>query len=77
MNRPIGKRPESDRSDWTEQDLLTLDEALPRLTEAIEEIEAELRAAGNSGTRQQLQARLTAMQAARERLSRPSRQPDA
>ena len=72
MNRPVGKRPEPDRSDWTEQDLLTREEALPRLQEAIEEIEAERKTAGDSATRQQLEARLTAMRAACARLSEPS-----
>lgn len=64
--RPVGARPEEGRSDWTEQDLLTLDEALPRLDSAIQEVQAELDAATDPDTRTALSDRLVAMNHARE-----------
>lgn len=59
-------RPESQRSDWTEQDLLTIGEALPRLDEAIAAVEAEARASTDEITRQLLGDRLKSMRAARK-----------
>jgi hypothetical protein len=69
--RPVGHRPEADRSDWTEQDLLTREEALPRLEEAIAEVQADLEAAGDDGSRTALADRLAAMHAVRDRLLTP------
>ncbi len=71
MNRPVGKRPEPDRSDWTEQDLLTREEALPRLLEAIEEVEIDYQSASDPATREQIGTRLRTMHAIAERLRRP------
>lgn len=69
--RPVGHRPEADRSDWTEQDLLTREEALPRLEEAIGEVTAELEAAPDERSREALAERLSAMNAVRDRLLTP------
>lgn len=66
--RPVGARPEEGRSDWTEQDLLTLDEALPRLESAIAEIEQEIDAAADPEAKKKLNERLAAMHAARDNL---------
>jgi hypothetical protein len=71
MNRPVGKRPEADRSDWTEQDLLTREEALPRLLEAIEEVEVDYQSASDPVSREQIGTRLRTMHAIAERLARP------
>lgn len=69
--RPVGHRPEADRSDWTEQDLLTREEALPRLEQAIAEVEAEVEAERDERSRASLSERLAAMNAVRERLLTP------
>lgn len=37
-------RPESERSDWTDTDLLTKDEARERLQEAVDQLAAEIEA---------------------------------
>ncbi|WP_395109666.1 hypothetical protein [Actinomadura sp. SCN-SB] len=66
--RPVGARPESERSDWTEQDLLTIEEALPRLRDAIAEAEAELATAAGPEERDLLERRITAMRDACRRL---------
>jgi hypothetical protein len=72
MVRPFEERPEADRSDWTEQDLLTRAEALPRLREAIEEAAAVYTAEQDSAARREIGARLDAMRGAYERLSSSS-----
>lgn len=74
--RSLGRRREEDRSDWTEQDLLTTDEAVPRLDQAIAEVTRELEAAGadggaDDGARTELRRRLDAMHRAREAMTRP------
>jgi predicted nucleic acid-binding Zn-ribbon protein len=66
--RPVGARPESERSDWTEQDLLTIEEALPRLRDAIAEAEAEAAAVTDPDQRDLLERRIAAMYEARKRL---------
>jgi hypothetical protein len=66
--RPVGHIPESDRSDWTEQDLLTTAEALPRLEAAITEVEAEIAETSDPATKGALADRLAAMNTARNTL---------
>ena len=66
--RPVGARPPEERSDWTEQDLLTVDEALPRLLDAIGEVEAEIAASPDPQERERVGRRLAAMQEARRQL---------
>jgi hypothetical protein len=69
-------RPEAGRSDWTEQDLLTVDEALPRLEQAIAEVTAEAAAATDPAERDLVRRRLAAMTEARARLrARPQPPP--
>jgi hypothetical protein len=70
--RPLGARPEAERSDWTEQDLLTVDEALPRLDAAMAEVAADLAATTDPELRGQVENRLAAMEAVRARLTRPA-----
>jgi hypothetical protein len=43
--RPVGAPGQPDLPDWTEQDLLSVEEALPRLQAAIAEAEAEAQSA--------------------------------
>lgn len=64
----MSERPEAGRSDWTEQDLLTVDEALPRLEQAIAEVTAEAAAATDPAERELVKRRLSAMHDARARL---------
>jgi hypothetical protein len=66
--RPVGARPEADRSDWTEQDLLTVDEALPRLVDAIAEVSAEMAVAADPAERELVARRLAAMHEAKAQL---------
>jgi hypothetical protein len=66
--RPVGARPQEERSDWTEQDLLTVDEALPRLLDAIAEAEAEAEASTDPAERDETNRRLEAMYEARRHL---------
>lgn len=68
--RPVGARPEADRSDWTEQDLLTRQEALPRLEEAITEATAQFECERDDRARETIALRLQAMQVARDALVR-------
>jgi len=68
------RRPAEERSDWTEQDLLTVEEALPRLEEAIAELNSEVATTTDPRSRTELERRLTAMTAARERLADHMRQ---
>ena len=69
--RPVGQRAESTRSDWTEQDLLTRDEALPRLEQAIAEVEAERESTVDAASRDALSERLAAMNTVRDGLLVP------
>ncbi|MBE9373297.1 hypothetical protein IQ251_02445 [Saccharopolyspora sp. HNM0983] len=68
----MNRRPESERSDWTDLDLLTRDEAAERLREEIAEIEprlAELPA--DDAERALLEARLGALRAVHDDLAVP------
>jgi hypothetical protein len=60
--------PESERSDWTEQDLLTLAEARPRLEQAIAEVASELELSSDPIARATIEQRLEAMRAAHSSL---------
>jgi hypothetical protein len=64
----MSERPQVGRSDWTEQDLLTVDEALPRLERAIAEVAGEATAATDPAERELVERRLSAMNDARARL---------
>ncbi|GAA3527153.1 hypothetical protein GCM10022222_07700 [Amycolatopsis ultiminotia] len=66
--RPVGRRAEAERSDWTEQDLLTVDEALPRLLDGIDEVTGEIEATADPAERELLERRLEAMHLARTHL---------
>jgi hypothetical protein len=59
----MSRRPESERSDWTDLDLLTREEAYGRLREEIGETEARLGELGDSdqADRELLEARLRAL----------------
>ena len=57
------QQPRSERSDWTDQDLLTVAEALPRVAQAIAEVEAELAVETDPAGRTELLRRLAAMRA--------------
>lgn len=65
------KRPESERSDWTEMDLLTIEEAAGRLKEEITETEARLAELGDSdqAERELLEPRLRALREAVDELA--------
>ncbi|MFA1538172.1 hypothetical protein [Actinomadura monticuli] len=67
----MSERPESERSDWTDQDLLTRREAGERIRAAIAETEALLEAAGPArpGERAELERRLAALRAHASRTS--------
>jgi leucyl-tRNA synthetase len=67
-------RPAEERSDWTDQDLLTIEEALPRLEAAIAELTSEVNATTDPRSRTELERRLNAMAATRERLTDHRRQ---
>ncbi|MGW5715193.1 hypothetical protein ACWEVP_03435 [Amycolatopsis sp. NPDC003865] len=56
----MSRRPESERSDWTDLDLLTRDEAAERLEEEIADIESKLGDAG-AAEREVLEVRLHAL----------------
>jgi hypothetical protein len=60
--------PESERSDWTEQDLLTLAEARPRLEQAIAEVASDLEVISDPVARAAVEQRLKAMRAAHSSL---------
>lgn len=62
------RRPESERSDWTDLDLLTRDEAAARLQAEIAETEPRL-AAAEPAERELLEARLRALRAAADDLA--------
>lgn len=71
----MNRRPESERSDWTDIDLLTRDEAYGRLREEITAVDARLAEIGESGEgpeRDLLTSRLRALrEAAGELTDRP------
>jgi hypothetical protein len=67
------RRPESERSDWTEQDLLTREEASSRLEVEIVETEARLAQLGSADEteRELLGTRLRALRETVADLARP------
>lgn len=67
--RPLGTRPEQDRSDWTEQDLLTNAKALPLLDTAIAEASEQLTRA-TSVEKPELERRLASMHLARQAMGK-------
>ncbi|MFI6361415.1 hypothetical protein ACIBG0_01560 [Nocardia sp. NPDC050630] len=62
----MSRKPESERSDWTELDLLTREEAYGRLQEEIGEVEARLPELGaaDAAERGLLETRLRALREA-------------
>jgi hypothetical protein len=60
----MNRRPESERSDWTDLDLLTRDEASDRLKEEIGEIEPRLAELAEGSERELLESRLKALREA-------------
>jgi hypothetical protein len=64
----MSRRPESERSDWTDLDLLTRDEAAGRLREEIAEIEPRLPEA-DPAERELLESRLRALREAVDELA--------
>ncbi|MEV4235346.1 MULTISPECIES: hypothetical protein [unclassified Nocardia] len=62
----MSRKPESERSDWTELDLLTREEAYGRLQEEIGEVEARLPELGaaDAAERELLETRLRALREA-------------
>jgi hypothetical protein len=62
------RRPESERSDWTDLDLLTRDEARDRLRDEIAEIEPRLPET-DGAERELLESRLRALRDAVEELT--------
>jgi len=67
----MSRRPESERSDWTDLDLLTRDEAAGRLQEEIADIEPRLGALGDADAaeRELLETRLRALREAVDELA--------
>lgn len=67
----MSRRPESERSDWTELDLLTRDEAAGRLRAEIAETEVHLAGLGDSdrAERELARSRLRALREAAEELA--------
>jgi len=67
-------RPESERSDWTDTDLLTNDAARERLEEAVGQLRAELDQRRTDGTAQdtiaELESRLARFQESLDELRR-------
>ena len=51
-------RPESERSDWTDTDLLTNDEARERLEEAVGQLKSELHTRRSDGSAAEVVAEL-------------------
>jgi hypothetical protein len=66
----MSRRPESERSDWTDLDLLTREEAHGRLLTEISETDVRLAALGeaDAAERELLQSRLRALREAAEDL---------
>ncbi|WP_433710325.1 hypothetical protein ACQP2U_28770 [Nocardia sp. CA-084685] len=62
----MSRKPESERSDWTELDLLTREQAYGRLQEEIYEVEARLPELGaaDAAERELLETRLRALREA-------------
>ena len=67
MSRQVGHRPESERSDWTEQDLLTIDEAFGRVEAEMAEAQQALESATDPAERENIERRLRAMRTIRDR----------
>lgn len=67
-DRPMGERPLDERSDWTEQDLLTVAEATGRLEQEMSATRGALEQATDPYEKELLERRLRAMQASKERL---------
>jgi hypothetical protein len=67
----MSRRPESERSDWTDLDLLTREEAAGRLQEEIADIEPRLGALGDAdpAERELLETRLRALREAVDELA--------
>jgi hypothetical protein len=67
----MSRRPESERSDWTDLDLLTREEASGRLVAEIAETEARLAELGDSdrAERELLEPRLRALREAVDELA--------
>ena len=67
----MSRRPESERSDWTDLDLLTREEAGERLRQEIVETDARLALLGDSdqAERELLQSRLRALREAADELT--------
>ncbi|WP_284742401.1 hypothetical protein [Amycolatopsis sp. RTGN1] len=66
----MSRRPEAERSDWTDLDLLTRDEAAGRLREEIAEIEQTL-GDTTGAERELLDTRLRALREAADDLATP------
>ncbi|GAA5149038.1 hypothetical protein GCM10023321_12310 [Pseudonocardia eucalypti] len=68
----MSRRPEAERSDWTDLDLLTREEALGRLRREIAETEPRLAGIGDGdpAERSLLESRLRALRDAAEELAR-------
>ncbi|MQY21482.1 hypothetical protein [Nocardia macrotermitis] len=66
MSERVGRLPESERSDWTELDLLTREEAHGRLVEEIEVVRNRLGelGEGDAAERDLLDSRLRALRSA-------------
>jgi hypothetical protein len=64
----MNRRPESERSDWTDLDLLTRDEAAGRLEEEITDVEGRLTDA-EPAERELLESRLRALREAADALA--------
>ncbi|KKD06313.1 hypothetical protein [Streptomyces sp. WM6386] len=72
----MSRRPESERSDWTDLDLLTREEAHGRLLAEIADTDVRLAALGESDAaeRELLQSRLRALrEAAEDLIDRPKK----
>lgn len=67
----MNRMPESERSDWTDLDLLTRQEASSRLQEELAEIESRLAELGeaHSAERELLESRRRALREAIDRLA--------
>ncbi|MGW2048881.1 hypothetical protein ACWCPF_27410 [Streptomyces sp. NPDC001858] len=67
----MNRRPESERSDWTDLDLLTREEAHGRLRAEITETDARLAALGDAdrAERELLRTRLRALREAADELT--------
>ncbi|MGW0946431.1 hypothetical protein ACWD4O_28355 [Streptomyces sp. NPDC002623] len=70
----MSRRPESERSDWTDLDLLTREEAHGRLRAEIAETDVRLAELGDSdeAERELLRSRLRALREAAEELLHPT-----